>query len=40
MKKKDHWLVEVVGGLTIASTMVSALALFYLALLTITTSPI
>lgn len=28
-KKKDHWLVEVVGGFTVASTMVSALALWY-----------
>lgn len=28
-KKKEHWLVEFVGGMTVASTMVSALALWY-----------
>jgi hypothetical protein len=28
-KKKEHWLVEVVGGFTVASTMVSALALWF-----------
>ncbi len=27
-KKKDHWLVEVVGGITLASTIVSALAMW------------
>ncbi|MBI3573189.1 MAG: hypothetical protein HY092_03245 [Candidatus Kerfeldbacteria bacterium] len=26
--KKDHWLVEVVGGITLASTIVSALAMW------------
>ncbi len=26
--KKEHWLVEVVGGLTVASTIVSALSLW------------
>lgn len=30
--KKDHWLVEVVGGVTLASTIVSAGAMFYLLL--------
>ncbi len=29
-KAKEHWLVEVVGGFTLASTMVSALAMWYL----------
>lgn len=28
--KKEHWLVEVVGGFTLASTMISALAMWYL----------
>jgi hypothetical protein len=26
---KDHWSVEVVGGFTLASTIVSAMSLFY-----------
>lgn len=30
--KKDHWLVEVAGGVTIAGTMVSALSLWFLML--------
>ncbi len=29
VQKKEHWLVELVGGFTVASTMVSALALWY-----------
>lgn len=29
-KGKEHWLVEICGGFTLASTMVSALALWYL----------
>jgi hypothetical protein len=29
VKQKEHWLVEVVSGYTVATTMVSALALFY-----------
>lgn len=29
-KGKEHWLVEVVGGMTLASTMVSALSLWAL----------
>lgn len=28
-KQKEHWLVELVGGLTVASTIVSALSLWY-----------
>lgn len=28
-KKKEHWLVEVVGGLTVATSLVSALSLWY-----------
>lgn len=28
-KQKEHWLVEVVGGLTVVTTMVSALSLWY-----------
>ena len=28
--KKDHWMVEVAGGITLASTMVSALAIWFL----------
>ncbi|MEK7537479.1 MAG: hypothetical protein AAB619_00705 [Patescibacteria group bacterium] len=28
-KKKEHWLVEVVGGLTLVTTMISALSLWY-----------
>lgn len=31
-KKAEHWLVQVVGGFTLASTMVSGLAMFYIAL--------
>lgn len=30
VKSKEHWFVEVVGGFTLASTMISALALWYL----------
>lgn len=30
--KKEHWLVEVVGGVTVAGTMVSALSMWYLML--------
>ena len=30
--KKDHWLVEVAGGVTVAGTMVSALSLWFLML--------
>ncbi len=29
VKTKDHWFVEVVGGFTLATTMVSALSVFY-----------
>lgn len=30
--RKDHWLVEVAGGVTLAGTMVSALSLWFLML--------
>lgn len=30
--KKEHWLVEVVGGVTVAGTMLSALSMWYLML--------
>ncbi len=29
-KKKEHWMVEVVGGITVATTLVSALSLWYM----------
>jgi len=32
VKKKDHWLVEVAGGVTVAGTMISALSLWFLML--------
>lgn len=28
-QQKEHWMVEVVGGLTVVTTMVSALSLWY-----------
>lgn len=31
-KKKEHWLVEVVGGVTVAGTLLSALSMWYLML--------
>lgn len=31
-KKKEHWLVEVAGGFTVAGTMLSALSMWYLML--------
>jgi hypothetical protein len=30
MRKQDHWLIQVVGGLTLANTMVSSLAVFWI----------
>lgn len=30
LQKNDHWFVQVVGGMTLANTIVSSLAIFYL----------
>lgn len=32
MSKKDHWMVEVAGGVTLAITIVSATSLWYVML--------
>ena len=30
MQRQDHWLIQVVGGLTLANTIVSSLAVFWI----------
>jgi hypothetical protein len=39
-KSKEHWAVEIVNGLTVATTMVSVLSLWYVLVAFVFVSPV